>query len=198
MGADIFALCIAVVALLGSPGPGPLALAGVGAAFGPRKGAPFLFGILAAIAVVMLLTALGASALLAASPKLRLAAQLVAFTYIVFVAWRVAGVTAFANAPEKTPPSFVDGFLLNIVNPKAYAAFTAIFAAFAIGHACPLISVGLTASISFVLVVAVDAAWLMAGAMLRSIAADPIRGRPLRISFAVMMVAAAVYGLVRL
>ncbi len=198
MLADIVALCLAVFALLGSPGPGPLALAGVGAAFGPRKGANFLFGILVAIAVVMVLTGFGASALLSASPKLRVAVQLLALGYIIYVAWRVAGVAAFAGGAEKTAPSFTDGFLLNILNPKAYAAFTAIFAAFPIAHTQPLVSAGLTATISFVLVVIIDTAWLMAGAGLRPIAADPVRGRPLRILFATMMVAAAVYGLTRL
>ncbi len=195
---DIVALCLAVIALLGSPGPGPLALAGVGAAFGPRRGAPFLFGILAAIIVVMLLTALGASTLLAASPKLRVVVQLLALIYIVYVAWRIAGVAAFTSGEEETAPSFADGFLLNILNPKAYAAFTAIFAAFSITHVEPLISAGLTGAVSFVLVVVIDTAWLAAGAGLRPIAADPVRGRPLRIGFAVMMVAAAAYGLTRL
>ena len=198
MFADIVALCLAVIALLGSPGPGPLALAGVGAAFGPRQGSNFLLGILAAIAVVMVLTGFGASALLSASPKLRVAVQVLALGYIVYVAWRVAGVAAFAGGPEKAAPSFIDGFLLNILNPKAYAAFTAIFAAFSIEHAQPIMSAGITAAISFVLVVIIDTAWLMAGAGLRPIAADPVRGRPLRILFALMMVAAAVYGLTRL
>lgn len=195
---DIVALCLAVIALLGSPGPGPLALAGVGAAFGPRKGANFLFGILAAIAVVMVLTGFGASALLSAAPKLRVVVQLLALGYIIYVAWRVAGVASFESGAEKTAPSFIDGFVLNILNPKAYAAFTAIFAAFSIAHAEPFVSAGLTAAISFVLVVIIDTAWLMAGAGLRPIAADPVRGRPLRILFALMMVAAAVFGLTRL
>lgn len=195
---DIAALSLAVIALLGSPGPGPLALAAIGAAFGPRKGAPFLAGILTAIAAAMALTALGASALLAASPKLLLAAKIAALSYIVFVAWRIARVAAFTSDQEETPPSFIDGFLLNIVNPKVYAAFAVIFSAFSIEHPQPLIGAALTGAISFALVVAIDAAWLIAGAGLRPVAADPVRGRPLRILFAVLMVAAAAYGLSRL
>ena len=62
----------------------------------------------------------------------------------------------------------------------------------------PFISAGLTAAISFFWVVVIDTAWLLAGAGLRPIAADPVRGRPLRIVFALMMIAAAVYGLTRL
>ena len=198
MLADIGVLSFAVIALLGSPGPGPLALAGVGAAFGPRKGMPFLFGILVAIAAVMLLTAFGVFALLAASPRILLAVKILAISYIAYIAWRIASVTAYTEGPTGTAPSFMDGFLLNLVNPKVYAAFAAIFATFPIGHPEPWASLGLTAAISFALVMIIDGAWLAAGAALRPIAADPVRGRPLRISFAILMIGAAAYGLMRL
>ena len=195
---EIGALSLAVIAMLASPGPGPLALAGVGAAFGPRNGMPFLSGILAAIAVVMALTAFGVSALLAASPRFLFLVKIIALGYIVYIAWRIARAAAYVEGSASKAPSFTDGFLLNLVNPKVYAAFAAIFAAFRITHPEPVVSLGLTALISFVLVVVIDAAWLFAGSLLRPIAADPVRGRPLRYTFAILMIAAAGYGLWRL
>ncbi|MHA7872443.1 MAG: LysE family translocator [Hyphococcus sp.] len=198
MLSDILVLSAAVLAMLGSPGPAPLALAGVGAAFGPRRGAPFLFGILTAIIMVMALTAFGASALLAASPPLRVSAQALALCYIVYIAWRVSNAAAYDAAPAAKAPSFGDGFVLNILNPKAYAAFAAVFTAFPVEHASRFVSAAVTAGVSYLLVVAIDAAWLFAGAALRPLASDPVRGRWLRLSFAVMMVAAAAYGLARL
>lgn len=198
MLSDILVLCVTVLALLGSPGPAPLALAGVGAAFGPRRGAPFLLGILAGIAVAMTLTALGASALLSATPPLRITAQVLALGYILYVAWRVSGAAAYSPEAAQTAPSFLDGFILNLLNPKVYAAFAAIFAAFAVDHSSRAVSVGVTALVSYILVIGIDAAWLFAGAALRPLASDPVRGRWLRYSFAALMVAAAVYGLTRL
>lgn len=198
MLSDIAILSLAVITMLGSPGPATLALAGVGAAFGPQRGAPFLIGILTGVVAVMTLTAFGVSTLLSVSPLLRSGVQALALCYIMYLAWRIAGSGAYQAADGVSPPSYVDGFVLNIVNVKAYAAFAAIFAAFSVEHPVPYVSAGVTAIIVFILIVVIDIAWLFAGRALSALVGDPVRGRQLRWSFAAIMVAAAFYGVIRI
>ena len=188
---DVTALSLATIGLLGSPGPVPLALAGVGASFGPRRGIPFLLGILSGIFVVMLLTTFGVATLLDASPVLKRTAQIAAFIYIVYIAWRVATGSTVDASMREAPPSFRDGFLLNILNPKAYAALFAISSAFGLTMTNNFLSIGLTFFVTYFWIVVVDAAWLMTGGAVRPIAVHPSRGRWLRFALAGLMVAAA-------
>ncbi len=113
--------------LLGSPGPAPLALAATGATFGYKKSIPFLLGILSGLAVAIFCASIGLATLFVTFPTMKLICQLAGAGYILFIAYKIATApTSIADAPIN-PPNFKDGFILNLLNPKAYAAFLAIF-----------------------------------------------------------------------
>lgn len=198
MGNDALALALATVALLGSPGPAPLALAAIGANCGPRRGLSFLGGILTGAIVVMSIVAAGAAALIQNAPPILRALQVVALSYILYLAWRVWRSAPTARAEAVSPPSFIDGFIVNVTNPKAYAAISALFSVFGVTHANPAAALAITTVIVFTIIVLIDAAWLFAGAALRPLARDPVKGRWLRGSFAASMVLAAVFGVASL
>ncbi|WP_375205197.1 LysE family translocator [Hyphococcus sp.] len=199
MIADLLTLGIAVLILLGSPGPAPMALAGVGAAYGPRRGLPFLIGLIVAAGIVMLLSSLGVAALLSASASVRVFLQIIAAAYILFLALRVyRGAGGPEGAAASKVPGFFDGFILNLINPKAYAAFAAIFASFGIRHSDPAVSAMMTAGVTFLLLCLIDAIWLAAGGFFKRLTNDPSWGKGIRAAFAVMMAAAGLYSLTRL
>ncbi|MEO1136831.1 MAG: LysE family transporter [Pseudomonadota bacterium] len=199
MFTDLITLCLAVLVLLGSPGPATLALAGVGAAYGPAGGLPFLSGLLAAVAIVLLLSAFGVAAMLAAAAPLRILLQVLAAAYILYLALRVyRGAGASESVTESKAPGFSDGFILNIINPKAYAAFAAIFASFGVRHGDPVVSALATAALTFVLVCMIDFAWLAFGGAFKRITGDTARGALIRAGFAIMMAATGLYSLTRL
>ena len=176
-----------------------MALAGVGAAYGPRNGVSFLFGLLCAVAIALLLSAFGVAAMLAAAAPLRMLLQVLAAGYILFLAIRVyRGAGGPGGEAGSKAPGFSDGFILNIINPKAYAAFAAIFASFSIRHADPAVSVLTTSAVTFALVCLIDIVWLGAGGVFKRITNDPVRGRLVRAAFAIMMAAAGLYSLTRL
>ncbi len=195
----LLALLSATVLLLGSPGPAPLALAATSAAFGVRRSLPFLFGILAGLLVVIVGAALGLAALLAAHPVARTVAQVVGGLYIGYVAYKIATapVTTAASATESTAPGFVDGFVLNILNPKAYAAFLALFSQFLLPLPDEGAALAATATVCLAVAVAVDVVWLCLGGVIGPVFRKPRQARVMRVTFAVLMVGAVLWAFAR-
>ena len=131
---SIITLVSVTALLLGSPGPAPLALAATSATFGVKKGIPFLIGILSGLAVAILGSVLGFAVLFSTYPNVKLVFQIAGALYIAYVAIKIATAPIIPTAHEKSSgvPTFLDGFILNLINPKAYAAFLAIFSQFSL------------------------------------------------------------------
>lgn len=183
-----------VALLLGSPGPAPLALAAVSASFGIKKGIAFLCGILAGLAVAMIGAVIGLSALFSLYPSSRLVVQIIGGLYIFYVAFKIASAPVIIDSKSQNKtPTFADGFILNLLNPKAYAAFLAIFSQFSLPMQSSSTSLLATASVCMVVALLVDSAWLALGGILKPLFKKPLQARILRIVFAVLMIIAVAW-----
>jgi len=188
----ITSLLIATTLLLGSPGPVPLALAASSGAFGVRQSIPFLIGVLSGLAVAISLGSAGILALFAAYPGSRLVVGILGALYICYVAFKIASAPIL-SAQEKRDglaPTFRDGFMLNLLNPKAYAAFVALFSKFMLPLSSDLTSAAATALVIFCVAIAVDGVWLALGKVLTPVFESANYGRPIRVGFGLMMVIA--------
>lgn len=187
----LVSLVVVSVLLLGSPGPAPLALAATGAGFGFRRGVPFLLGILSGLAVAIALGAVGVTAIFEASPSSRLAMQVLGGLYICYLAYKIAtGPIGLSEHSAGThAPRFHDGFILNVLNPKAYAIFLALFSQYLLPLSNPFKSVVATALVFFCIGIVIDIIWLAMGELLRPAFEAPKKGRLLRIAFGLAMVA---------
>lgn len=181
--------------LLGSPGPAPLALAATGATYGLRKGMPFLLGILAGLAFAIVGAIVGLSALFSAFPDIKFACQLIGAAYITYIAYKIATAPVVSNDDVLSPPKFRDGFILNLLNPKAYAAFLAIFSQFILPFSDLTVGYLATGIVCFLVATVVDFLWLGLGGLLKPIFAQPIQARVIRVMFAVLMLAAVGFAL---
>jgi threonine/homoserine/homoserine lactone efflux protein len=191
----VLALIWATALLLGSPGPAPIALAATGATYGTRQGLPFLFGILAGLSFAIVGASAGLATLFTAFPDIKVACQFIGAGYIFYIAIKIAKApTALATA-NVDAPRFRDGFVLNLLNPKAYAAFLAIFSQFLIPSSSTLASYLITAVVCFTVAVIVDFVWLLFGGILKPVFSHPLHARILRIILAVGMVSAVLYSL---
>ncbi len=183
-------LITATALLLGSPGPAPLALAATSATFGVQRSIPFLFGVLSGLIVVIAAASTGFAVILSTVPQLKLALQVIGAIYIGYIAWKIA------SAPVKTAenaikcPSLIDGFMLNLLNPKAYAAFFALFSQFLLPFESTMASYAVTGGTAFIVAVVVDTAWVLLGGGLKPIFEKPRAARVLRVSFALSMLCA--------
>src|SRR5215475_11505918 len=127
----LLAFLLAGLALAGSPGPATLSLAAAGAAFGTRRVAGYLAGIVVGMVAAMAITASGLVGLLLAVPGVAPVVTVAAALYFVWLAWRIATAPPLTEeAGQRRPPSLAGGLALSLANPKGYAAMAALFSGF--------------------------------------------------------------------
>ena len=85
------------------------------------------------------------------------------------------------------PPTFRTGFVLNFINPKAYAAIAAPFSSFVLAPQHPLIDVSLKASISLAVLGATQTAWIFTGSVFGRYLRHPRIGRVVNVAFALLL-----------
>ena len=194
----IITLSIATAILLGSPGPATLSLAAVGASFGVSRGRPYLSGILLGLMFAMAGAIFGVAAVFSRWPEVKFATQLLGAAYLFYVSYRIATapVLVAGENDQIDIPGLRDGFILNILNPKAYAAFFVLFTQFLV----PLESVSAGYAVTYVIIFAVailvDSMWLVIGSGIRSIFANRKYARTVRVLFALSIVIATVWTLI--
>ncbi len=101
-----------------SPGPNNIASAGNGLQYGYKKTLPFLSGIVCGILITMLAIALVSSAISHYIPQFQLYLKIIGGTYILWLAYRSLRATYQFEKNEQPPLTFINGFLLQFVNPK--------------------------------------------------------------------------------
>jgi threonine/homoserine/homoserine lactone efflux protein len=181
---------LAGLALAGSPGPATLSLAAAGAAFGTRRVAGYLAGIVIGMVAVMAITASGVVGLLLALPGVAPVVTGAAALYFVWLAWRIATAPPLAtDGGERRSPSFLGGFGLSLVNPKGYAAMAALFSGFVLLRDRLALDAGVKIALLTAVIVVVNVLWLMSGALLTRFFRDPRSNRIINIVFAVLLLA---------
>jgi len=180
---------LAALALCGSPGPATVSLAATGAAFGPRRSLAYTAGIDAGMVVVMSVTAAGVTGLVLAIPGATPVVAVLAALYFVHLAWRIATAPPLGDTAPGSEPSCAAGVLLSLVNPKGYAAMAALFSGFVLIRGRPELDAALKLGVLVVIVVSVNAAWLIAGAALTRFFREPRTSRVINVAFAILLVA---------
>lgn len=193
---DLLGFLLAGLALIGSPGPATLSLAAVGAAFGARGGLAYVIGLLVGIVGVMVVTASGVVGMLLALPGAVPVVTVLAAAYFLYLAVRIATAPPLTEtADPRRRPSFLAGFLLNMVNPKGYAAMAALFSGFMLLPDGPAIDAAAKIALLTPLVAAVNLAWLSAGATLSRFLHEPRASRIVNVTFAVLLIASVIIAL---
>ena len=190
MLADLLLLWLAALPLMGSPGPATLSTAAVGASFGPRRGLPYLAGIIAGTAGVLALIATGVTAAILTVPALATAITLAAAAYILYLAWRIAtGPPLSRDNAEARAPAFPGGFFLALANPKAFAAIGAVYAGHSVIEGDLAVDAAVKVAALTLVIVLVNTTWLVFGAMIAARLHDPVKARVTNIAFALLLVA---------
>jgi threonine/homoserine/homoserine lactone efflux protein len=162
---------LAALALAGSPGPATLSLTATGAAFGAGRGVAYLAGIVVGMMAVMAAVAAGLVGLLMAVPGVTPVVTVMAAAYFLYLAWRIA---------------------MALVNPKGYAAMAALYSGFILVPDRLGADAAVKMAVLTPIIVAVNVAWLLAGAGLTRFFRDPRSNRLINVAFAVLLVASVV------
>lgn len=181
---------LAGLALAGSPGPATLSLAAAGAAFGARRGLAYMAGIVIGMVAVMGIAATGAIGVLLAIPGAKPIVIAAAAAYFAYLAFRIATAPPLADgAGTGRRPSFVGGLFLSLVNPKGYAAMVALFSGFVLVRERLVLDAVLKAIVLLAIMIAVNVAWLLAGAALTRLFRDRRTNRAINVAFAALLLA---------
>jgi threonine/homoserine/homoserine lactone efflux protein len=105
-----------------SPGPNVILLTASGARFGFRRTMPHVVGVALGVGVIAGTTSLGVGALLQAQPALTLILKIVAFFWILWMAWGLwQAKPVSARQAGDRPFTFVEAVLFQWINPKIWA-----------------------------------------------------------------------------
>lgn len=184
---EYWAFVAAGIALVASPGPATLSLAAAGAAFEAREARIYLFGIMSGAALVITGVAAGLLTAILSVPHAATVLAVISFAYLGYLAYRIA-MAPPVGSDGAIAPGYLTGLVFNLSNPKAYAAFAALFAGFELVPGARLTSAVTEAAICYVIVVVADIAWILVGSVLRRHLHDPRKSRAINISFAVLLV----------
>lgn len=181
---------LAGIALVATPGPATLTIAGTSAAYGVRQGFKVMAGLISSMMLIAALAAAGLTALILSVPGVAPVASVLAAGYLLWLAWRIATAPPMGEpANVDRAPSYVHGFLLNFVNPKAYAAAAALFGGFVLVESDPVLDAIVKAVLMLLLLVSADLFWIGTGRLLTRLAHSPRAGRAVNLGFAAALVA---------
>jgi threonine/homoserine/homoserine lactone efflux protein len=180
---------LAGLALAGSPGPATLSLAAAAAAFGARRSLGYMAGQIVGLIVVMGVTASGMVGLLLAVPGATPIVLAISAAYFAYLAFRIATAPPLsANTAQERHPTFLAGAFLSLVNPKGYAAMAAMFSGFVLIEERIALDIVMKMVVLVAIIVAVDIAWLVAGAALTKAFRDQRTNRIINVSFAALLI----------
>lgn len=175
---------------MGSPGPATISLTASGVAFGVRRSARYLAGIIAGTAIVLVAVAAGVTGALLALPGLHPVLLAVSIAYVLYLAYHIATAPPLDGAaPDAQAGSFAGGLLLGVANPKAWVAIAAVFASVEVADEAVPDALAKVVALS-AMVVVINAGWLLAGASLAPVLRDPRRSRVANVVLAVALVVA--------
>lgn len=187
---------VAFFFLILSPGPGVLSTAGVGAAFGYRPGARYVFGLFLGTNMVCVAVISGVAAVVLASPVIRTVLLLASMGYLLYLAAKIAfSGSRIAFIRAETPPGIKDALLLQALNPKAYAVNTAMIAGFSFMPDNLFAETALKLVIMNAIWVPLHFLWLWFGVALRRLDLAPETQRKINYAMALSMVAVVVLAL---
>jgi threonine/homoserine/homoserine lactone efflux protein len=107
-----------------SPGPSNLLVLASGANFGFARTLPLIFGVSAGFLAMVFLVGTVLGPVLARLPELYVAMRIACGAYVAWLAVKIAGsrsIGSTENAAAASPMGFLQGALLQLVNPKAWA-----------------------------------------------------------------------------
>lgn len=122
----MFALSSAI-----TPGPNNVMLMSSGVNYGVKRSLPLVFGVMLGFPVMFVAIGLGLGSIFQRYPVLHEGITLAGVTYLLYLAWRIAGSGKPDHTDTKARPlTFIQAALFQWVNPKAWIMAVGAIAAF--------------------------------------------------------------------
>ncbi|MCH2166607.1 MAG: LysE family translocator [Oceanicola sp.] len=195
MAVEVAGFLVFAASQVGTPGPANMTLLATGARYGLRPALPFVAGVALGKQLVIWPMGFGLLTLAASAPMLFTALKWIAAAYILWLAWRIAGMSLKPGTAEGPPPSFWSGLPVHPLNPKAWAMIAAGFTQFT-APGTPILQATATIAICLLSVqIVLHPIWTAAGERIARAVAGTGAERILMRSLALLTVASVAYAL---
>jgi len=195
MSVAILPLLAFATSQVGTPGPANMVLLATGARYGLRRALPFVAGVALGKQLIIWPLGFGLLALQDDYPLVFQALKWISVAYILWLAYRVAGMRLEVGAADGPPPGFLAGLIVHPLNPKAWGLITTGFTTFVIADTPPLQATATIAICLLGLQMVLHPIWTFAGQWI----AAGLAGRPgekyLMWTLAALTVASVFYAL---
>jgi threonine/homoserine/homoserine lactone efflux protein len=173
-----------------TPGPNNLMCLVSGANFGLRRTVPHIAGIAAGFPIMIVATGFGLGYLFDAWPILHDVLKYVAFTYLLWLAWRIAnaGRPKTDNGAGARPLTFIEAAAFQWVNPKAWAIVFAAMALYTTAAGNKVFEIGLIAVLFGLVCFPNGVVWTLFGRAIAGFLDNDTHRRWFNIGMAVLLV----------
>ena len=168
------AFALAVFFMIATPGPAVLALAGVGAAFSFKDGLRFLVGLTIGYLLVWAFVITGLASVVFSVLYMRTIFLIISSGYLIYLSFKImmkGSKIAFIR-PENLP-NFMDGIILQLVNPKAYAFHSILLSGFVIYPNDIILETICKFIVMNAIWIPLHLVWLFMGASIKKVNLDP-------------------------
>jgi threonine/homoserine/homoserine lactone efflux protein len=175
-----------------TPGPNNLMLLSSGVNFGFRRSIPHMLGVDLGFAVMVGLVGIGLDALFRQIPAMLPAMRYAGAAYMLWLAAKLALAGPVGEAEYRGRPlSFLAAAAFQWINPKAWVIVVIALTAYAVSEDYTR-SVLIVALVSGLVTAPCICAWVLFGAAMRRVLANPLFVRPFNIVMALLLVASIV------
>ena len=130
MNSPIVPFLIFVFVTTFTPGPNNISSAVMGLNYGYRKTFSYLLGIFCGFILLMCVCAFLSAGLLSALPEVEKYIAIIGALYILWLAWHTLRSNYEFNEQKKPPLTWLNGFLLQLLNPKVIIYGITIYSTF--------------------------------------------------------------------
>ena len=178
--------------LYGTPGPATLSLAASGGAYGFRKSVPYLLGVISGVFFNFLLVALGVAYLFQNYPVVYDVFKYISLSYVLYLAYRIA-TSGSIKSETCSPLRFIQGVILNLLNPKAYVAALATVSQFTVPGEAYYRSTLVVIIVVMITATIVDFLWVYAGGLMGKVFSTEASARIVNIVLALVLALSVIY-----
>lgn len=108
-----------------SPGPVNMIIVSSGVSYGVRQTFPFVSGATIGFTLLLLSIGLGFNEFIGRYPEFLKYLAVIGSLFIIYMGYKIASSEGALNVEQQARPNFLQGFLLQWLNPKAWVACVA-------------------------------------------------------------------------
>ena len=187
----ILAMCLFSLSMSISPGPVNLITLSTGVNHGFRNAMPFVSGATVGFTLLLLMVGLGIGRIAAQNQQLMILLSYLGAGFICYMGYKVATANPDIEIANDTRPTFIQGVLLQWLNPKAWIACLSGVTAFNLADASSLlyVFVGLYFVICYVCV----SSWAFMGDRISSLLSERSNLRLFNRVMGTILIVVAIY-----